>query len=413
MTFSAQSGLAMSHGLAKLSGPVGPEQWPAAYGLGIFVQLGPETAGLFLNIRAGGVNVIDFEMGVDLIVFSQLSELDVKRARRIKRNEAMQHPETGDPMILVTYPGNIGFIPLGARRLDGSPHPHAGTGFSISRDIAFPADMSARRHQEIKAPWNCLALQQYRYDGTHFETASVHRFDASELLDGWTEWSAGLSTAIPDCDDLLMPFFGASAAGETPPCPFLARWEMGADGWLPREVYPIEDAAGCREPSLVRDSDGSLLLTARHGWPPNPENPACLRVWRSINGVDWTRCVDLAGVRSGGPLSIGRSATGRPFIIGNGPNEGRHSRASVSLWPLNDERNGITQDTVEFDADERCGPAPVFAWNVDHSIPAVVQLADGKQHCLVAMRVCETTEVVRDTLPTPATGCYIESIGEF
>lgn len=85
-------------------------------------------------------------------------------------------------------------------------------------------------------------------------------------------------------------------------------------------------------------------------------------------------------------------------------------RSSISIWPLNDARDGITQDSVVFDADERFGPAPAYAWNADHPLGASVRLRDGQRHALVAIRVCENTEVVRDALPTPATGCYLETV---
>lgn len=395
-------------GRLLLSGPLGEEQHPAAYGMARIVQFGQGVAGIFLNVRADGVNVIDFELGVDLIVFDSLEQLDPARAIRLKRNEEIPHPRTGEPVVLVTYPGNIGFVPLGYCGEDGVHHPHAGTGFCLGRDIAFPADLSVRRHQDIADPYQCLSLQQYRYNGEQFEVVESCRLDDGDLFPGWDQWGAGMSPAIIDGDDLLMAFYGAAPGSPADTAaPFISRWSRRDGKWQVAAISPVPDAVGCREPSLIRDSDGSLLLSARHGWPPSEDAPPRLIVWRSEDGENWTRQVDVVGLRSGGPLCIGKAANGRPVIAGNGTNQDRHSRASVSLWTLNATRDDVESEAVVFDPDVLFGPAPIYAWNADHAIPALIQLANGPPLCLTPIRLCETTEVVKDTLPTPVTGCHV------
>lgn len=401
----------MTRGLAVLRAPQSPEAHPAAYGLGRIFQAGPRQAGILLNLRAGGVPIVDFEMGTDLILFDDLRGLDPARALPLTRNQALRHPRTGTPLELVKYPGSLGFVPFGARRGDGTPHPHAGTGFCLSRTLGFPADHSVRRFQETPDPYSHLELQQWRYDGTRFRVTADQRPAEEGLLPGWDGWGSGMSTALPDGDDLLLALYGRRRGAAEPKMPLVVRWRRTDAGWRPVEASPVEDAAGASEPSLIRDRDGSLLLCARHGWPPSRTGEgARLQLWRSADGRAWERCLDLDGLRSPGPVVLARTLGGQPFIVGNGLNSGRHSRASLSLWPLNDARAGITQDSVVFDADDRFGPAPVYAWNADHPLGAVVRLGDGRLHSLEAIRVCETTEVVKDTLPTPATGCYIEEV---
>ena len=56
--------LQMTNGPADLTVSPRPEAWPAAaYGLGIPAQMAPRQAGLFVNLRGGGIFVRDFETG--------------------------------------------------------------------------------------------------------------------------------------------------------------------------------------------------------------------------------------------------------------------------------------------------------------------------------------------------------------
>ena len=125
-------------------GPAGlsiPRTVPAdstqRYGLGFPFQAGRDTAGLFCNLRMIGYPTWDFENGTDVVLFDSLDHIDPGRATAISRNERFTDPATGEPSIAVKYPVIGGFVPIGALREDGTPHPHAGTGFGICQSLAF------------------------------------------------------------------------------------------------------------------------------------------------------------------------------------------------------------------------------------------------------------------------------------
>ena len=88
---------------------------------------------------------------------------------------------------MVKYPVAGGFVPAGAKRADGSPHPHAGTGFGLStaqawpqhdRDLGHNADRIGRRAYPGAQAHEYLELQQLSYDGSRFR---------AEKAKAWTE----------------------------------------------------------------------------------------------------------------------------------------------------------------------------------------------------------------------------------
>lgn len=402
----------VTNGLASLKAPLGKEEHPAAYGLGRIFQAAPREAGILLNLRAGGVDAIDFELGVDLVLFGDPRTIDLARAHPIARNEAVRHPRSGEPLALVKYPCNIGFVPLGAARPGGAPHPHAGTGFSVGKCIGFPADLSVRRWHEAPDPHVRLALIQYAYDGQRFQATDRQMLGSDELLDGWDLPNNGMTAALPDGDDLLMMMEGAPLGKGTQASkgPCVVRWRRTGGAWRAVSASPLADAAGLPEPSMVRDQDGSLLATARSGWPPR-ENTARVQAWRSEDGEGWTRRMDIGRLRSPGPVAVSRTAGGRPFIMGNTfSTENPTSRATLSAWPITGDRTGVAENLVAFDPEAFVGPPRDYAWFADHPIGAVVRLADGRLRSLVAFRLCDNTEVVKGALPTSATGCCIEEV---
>ena len=102
------------------------------YGLGFPFQVAPDRAAVFCNVRVEGVNVTDFENGTDVIIFDDLDSISAEGAVAISRNERETGAE-GEERIVVKFPIIGGFVPRGALREDGTPHPHAGTGFGCAR----------------------------------------------------------------------------------------------------------------------------------------------------------------------------------------------------------------------------------------------------------------------------------------
>src|SRR5688572_5598160 len=116
--------------------PAGQED--RRYGVGTLFQVGPTTAALCCCLRVEGMPVGDFEDGSDVLLFDNISDIGAARAIPISRNEKYIDQKTNQPRIVIKYPIVGGFVPFGAKRADGSPHPHAGTGFGISEALDFP-----------------------------------------------------------------------------------------------------------------------------------------------------------------------------------------------------------------------------------------------------------------------------------
>ena len=74
---------------------------------------------MFCNIRRTSVYAGDLEMGSDLVIFDDIDEICSDSAIALIRGEEMDHPETGEHLILSTYPFVGGFVPLGAKCGDG------------------------------------------------------------------------------------------------------------------------------------------------------------------------------------------------------------------------------------------------------------------------------------------------------
>ena len=95
------------------------------YGLGFPFQVAPHKAGLFCNIRRDGMHGIDYEIGSDVILFDDLADIHAGNAFPLSRYEKTASSLT------IKGPVVGGFVPMGAKMADGSPHPHAGTGFGM------------------------------------------------------------------------------------------------------------------------------------------------------------------------------------------------------------------------------------------------------------------------------------------
>ncbi|MBT5872120.1 MAG: hypothetical protein HOH43_01775, partial [Candidatus Latescibacteria bacterium] len=103
-------------------------------------QVAPGLAAAFCNIRRGDAPGADFEIGMDVVLFDDLNKVTADRAVPISRNHEAPNPRTSPPnapSVMMKYPCAGGFVPLGARRPDGSPHPHAGTGFALINVVAY------------------------------------------------------------------------------------------------------------------------------------------------------------------------------------------------------------------------------------------------------------------------------------
>ena len=101
----------------------------------------------------------------------------------------------------------------------------------------------------------------------------------------------------------------------------VSRWQRLDSRWQPVEFVPVvrsREAAdpqvvyGQRmpvlpmEPSLIRDVDGALLLSARGVYDEADEH--AIRVWRSTDGQTWDLVIDIPEVRGQAPVTINQAA---------------------------------------------------------------------------------------------------------
>ena len=423
----AQPPLRMTRGRADLTVPAevpAGESW--RYGLAFPFQVAPRRAALFANIR--GKRGHDFEVGTDVVLFDDAERISSRGAVVVSRNENLSNPKSspaGKPAILVKFPIRGGFVPLGAKRSDGASHPHAGTGFGAAQVEGWTADRDAPfRGAET---YEYMELHQFAYDGTTFRVTVTERVPFNRLLAGDSLENPGLSSALPDGDDLLFPMGGriggARGSGVT-------RWQRGPAGWRPVAWLPVTGPDGSFEPTLVRDIDGSLLFCARGAGEPDRFD---IRVWRSSDGgKTWAKVIHVRGAIGSVPICLNQAADGTPYVasnlyevfLGRIPEryptpkdaEGRvraggWMRDKVCFWPLNRERNGLEPPILARHCTAELGPAPGgVTWNADHPSATTVQLADGRWHNLIAMRVCDRGEVWAGIDPAPPTGTYVEEV---
>lgn len=415
--------------------PTTPIKASWRYGLALPFQVAPCVAAISCNIRAG---FHDFENGNDAILFSDPSDMGGALNVPLNRNQYARHPRTGQPAVMVKYPAHIGFVPLGAKRPDGTPHPGAGTGFGLSEVVAWPVGGEV----EFRGPdhYEYLELQQFSYDGQLFSVLSSQHVEVGELLSRWTLYGGPLTNAIPDGDDLLFGMAGGEVNRgrwfeNQPPQGVgagVTRWCWEPKGWRPVSFTPVTGWDRSMEPSLIRDTDGSLLLCTR------VSGRNTIRVWRSSHGGKaWAKVIDVTGMNGFGPMTLNQALDGTPYVAANlydvllrplarqfrsrrnsqGTIRGAPlGREKLCLWPLNAARTDLEAPLLVRDAYAEFGSTPSGdTWNVDHPSALTVQLGDQKWHHLMATRICDHGEVApiwvhHGYSPAPESGTYLEEV---
>lgn len=410
-------------------------------------QVSATMAGALCNIREGLAKGVDFECGVDVILFDRLSNLNADQAVAVTRNQEEPNPHSippGKPAVIVKYPARAGFVPLGARQTDGTAHPSAGTGFAINQAIAWTKDDPGAPPYGVnmftgpEAYWY-FEVHQLSYDGRTFKVTGTERVPLTQLVPGWTIQDGSLTNAIPDGNDLLVGMTGGKIEGShlrqaSPSVANLAgagvmRWKHDGKAWKPTSFVPVTGTDGSFEPSLIRDTDGKLLFSARGSREPDYND---IRVWRSgDNGATWNKIIHVRGAISSSTISLNQASDGTPYIAANlyevflspldriklpRDSEGRTrlggaTRNTLCLWPLNAERNALEPPLVGRNLAAEFGPPPGgSAWRVDHPSGMTVRLAEGKWHHLLGMRILEYGELTYAMPPTPQTGSYLEEL---
>lgn len=406
----------MLTGQPDLQWPVTPVAERSHYASGKPIQVSPTQAGLLCGLKQVGIPVIDLNTGSDLILFDSLDRISEKNAIPLVRNHKDTHPRNGAPLVMVKNHIACGFVPLGAKLADGSPHPAAGTGFGLLVALGFPPD-----HSDLWAParkdiHDVFQLQQYRYDGQKFTITKDQILDPNHVVRGWHIDNVSMDNPLPDGKDFLVGLVGRD--GKTYPKPgcMVSRWQRQDGEWKPVRVVYVEGSEGSFEPSMVRDRDGSLLLSVRRSTEFN--------VWRSSDqGETWKQIIRLDKMRASSPVTIHRTVGCAPFLCAN-PHVGPYKdglgrevsigrwRERIAFWPLKADGRGVDDPSFTFDFNRaRFGPSPNGSaiW-ADHPVSGILRLADGKLHCVLCLRVWSRDEVTNEVLATPLSGTWVKEV---
>ena len=279
-------------------------------------------------------------------------------------------------------------------------------------------------------------LHQFAFDGTTFRVTKTQRLAADTAVSGHRLFCGALQAAIPDGDELLLAFTvfrprneghafsyerGTTVSGMT-------RWRCGADGWRPVSFIPVTGSIDSVEPTLIRDTDGSLLFSARPSGADEEFSQSVL-VWRSgDNGVTWEKVIDVPNLRQASPVTLNQAADGTPYILcnqslsafiaTNGTLLDGHGHCSfrelVGLWPLNAGRTTLlSPHIVRYPRYEFGVPPAGGDWTCDHANGNTIRLADGRVHHLICYRLQAHAEVggfQNDMPPTPHSGQWVEEL---
>ena len=404
------------------------------YGTAYLFQVGPNQAGLLCNLRFEGLPAGDFEAGMDMLVFDDIEKISSAKAVPVTRTAKYADRVTGQWRILIKYCVKGGFIPFGARRADGSPHPHAGTGFGFCEALDFPMKGPGPNYayysklDKRALMVRTVEVQQLTFDGKEFKVPRVDTYtEAKPLRAPGSKWKITrppLRMGIPDGDDILV---GADATSNDASVNFshplatgVSRWRRVEGRWQPVEFTPVFSSRAAKqpqvehghekmvepmEPSLVRDLDGALLFTARFAYTKYENH--VVRVWRSVDGRAWKLIVEQPDMRGQSPVTINRAADGTPYIVSNAL--GRE-RDKLVLWPFSRDRTGFAEPVTVRDALQQFGrPPSKIVWFMDHSNAGVVRLADGRWHNLLVYRIMDRGEH-SGRPPAPQTGLYLEEV---
>ena len=388
------------------------------YGVGWPFQVASRRAALLCCLRNEGYPVGDFENGHDVLLFDRLDGLDPAGAIPIARNDKYVNPR-GERRIVIHYGVVGGFVPLGALRGDGAPHPHAGTGFGVSDSLDFPMlgkGHYTKTHKKTKVIMR-THVYQFSYNGNRFLIDDTEVYPPDEPLrasGAGSEWplrQPALKQGIPDGDDILYPI--NASRGDLPrgvhhgSCG-VSRWQRRGSAWEPVSYVPVMHNTEIEmwgEPSLVGDVDGALLFAARGCYG---DKSHVVRVWRSADrGVSWGLVIDEPEARGESPITINQAVDGTPYLV---TSKFGHERDWLVIHPLNEERDGLLPAIDVRNALADFGPPPKGPiWFMDHAMGQTLRLGDGRWHHVLSYRNMDRGEHAGGA-PPPSSGQYLEEV---
>ena len=265
------------------------------------------------------------------------------------------------------------------------------------------------------------------FDGERIKKVAtdVWPADAPMTVSGWKLFGPGMRNAIPDGDDLL--FAAEATQGDANKCwadrfaSGLSRWRFEDGRWRAVEFVPVAASRAVENPvvvngqvmtqdwtesTVVRDTDGGLLMTARGVYEPRVES--MVPVWRSAdNGATWETLFEAGDVKAQSPITINTTADGTPYVVTCPPG---HARDILCAWRLRADRSGLEEPVVVRDGNAQFGLPPKGpVWFMDHPNGQTVRLGDGAWHHLLCHRVMDRGEH-GGSEPSPHSGHYVEEV---
>jgi len=369
---------------------------PVVYEVGKIYQLDPDHCLLVASMREEGGH--DFAVGNDGFVFARLSDIDSKQAVPINRLEPNYRLKSGETGVQAKYPGSGGFVPMGAKLVDGRPHPAAGTGFLFSATGTYLPDRS-EAHPRAD---NWLEMIQLRWDGKALQV--LERMRVEELL-GMPMKNVALSVFLPQDQGFLCPVVTTNSGI------VVIRFDWNGQRWTPSAsgkpfvtagsrivgnqwIQPVESHRYAEiEPSIWKDGDRYMIYT--RGSDPRG------RVYTSTDGLNYTLLFDHQNHTV--PQVVSQGLDGSCYLATNtGPGMLRNPLIALALKGqsfvepiiVHDE-NGVRNDK---------GPEVPFC---DHAVGTNVRL-EGMWRHLLCYRLCDLRETNgQGAPPTPNTGVYI------
>ncbi len=390
-------------------------------GCGQPVQLGPTLAALFCDIQLE--DGPDNTGGCRIVLFDDLDRIGHgENIALSQNNEIIGDPASGQARMAMKGGAWVWFVPEGARRADGSPHPHAGTGFGVGGILLLPVrkDLTLERSAFYNAEHRKI-IYQFEFGRSGFRIASERQYCLDDLpvvptvpiteqmlavrardVFRWRLSGPGLGAGVADGDGMLMPAMAVSArpgaTGEKSSsiAAGVMRWEVSTDGvWQPVSFTPIAISVGeggelgweqtWMEPCLVRTPDGALLFSAR---PLFGANEHSIRLWRSMDGLAWQVVFDALEVRAESPVSINTALDGSPYFAFNpwSPDYATkaytHGRRLLEIRPMRPDLHDWDEGLLV-----RSAPDSEYSkWFFDHPRSANIRLKDGKWRHVLTYR---------------------------
>jgi hypothetical protein len=424
--------------LPKLGPPNdGPKEQLWHYTLAFPFQIAPRLAAVSCTIEQSFRPGQDFLNGADIILFDDLRNIPTSQAMKLSRDEQEPNPNAGGkPAIMSNGPCHVGFVPAGAKLADGSPHPHAGTGFGFQQVSAWPMDDSdlvnevqrkGRRRFGGRQTYQYYHLYQFAYDGSKFHIRKPGRVNYEEMVPGGWNVVPGFGGQVADGNDLLIAMSGQRPGRQRQGG--VVRWRRSSGAWRAVSFDPVTEEDTSTEPSMIRDLDGEFLFCARgtnaSGHP--------MRVWKSRgHGSRWDLVIFVGGISSS-PVAIYQAADGTPYLAANRyqyqthikgvpslpyfrgpdgkPRPDGGTRETLLLWPINEARNAVEIPIIAKDCLAELGPPPHGSiWAVDHPSAMTLQLRDGEWHNVIGYRLYEKEENTEFTAATRFTGAYLNEV---